>query len=158
MAAWRRPLPEIPYADRFGGAGYPFRSSADAYREGFSGLFADRYAYAAPQAGLQPVIHENPPTTLPGGTLLHKGFYDLLAMIPTPSPSRLLWGNATSQVENERDIAGPRYENIAPMQRPTQPQAPTQTMPSSPPTSPSLKKLRKVSKDMVSNPTGFTYV
>ncbi|KAJ8581448.1 hypothetical protein M405DRAFT_832424 [Rhizopogon salebrosus TDB-379] len=33
---------------------------------------------------------------LPAGTFLHKGFYDLLAMIPTPSPSRFLWGAGRS--------------------------------------------------------------
>lgn len=34
-----------------------------------------------------------PPGTLCGGTLLHKGFYGLLALIPTPSPSQFLCGD-----------------------------------------------------------------
>ncbi|KAN0132106.1 hypothetical protein V8E53_010143 [Lactarius tabidus] len=51
-----------------------------------------------------------PPGTLRGGTLLHKGFYDLLALIPTPSPSRFLWGaNADPSPEA---VAGPRYEDL----------------------------------------------
>ena len=33
-----------------------------------------------------PVDEEPPAATLRGGTLLHRGFYDLLALIPTPSP------------------------------------------------------------------------
>ena len=32
------------------------------------------------------VDEEPPAATLRGGTLLHRGFYDLLALIPTPSP------------------------------------------------------------------------
>ncbi|KAG9316382.1 kinase-like domain-containing protein [Chiua virens] len=62
-------------------------------------------------------------------TLLHKGFYDLLAMIPTPSPSRLFqWSSNQSS-----------------------------TMIVAPPTSP-LKKNRRISKDMVSSPTSFVHL
>ena len=97
-----------------------------------------------------------PPATLRGGTLLHKGFYDLLALIPTPSPSRLFWG-ASADLPPEA-VAGPRYEdlpgpnnflrgNIAP---------PFVNSPSSVPVSP--KKGRRISKDMVSKPMGFVYV
>jgi protein-serine/threonine kinase len=35
------------------------------------------------------VDEEQPTATLREGTLVYKGFYDL---IPTPSPSRMLWG------------------------------------------------------------------
>ncbi|PFH53787.1 hypothetical protein AMATHDRAFT_187183 [Amanita thiersii Skay4041] len=85
-------------------------------------------------------------STIPSGTILHKGFYDLLAMIPTPSPSRLWWGVAAPRDESSREqpIAGPRYED----------------MPSSPQTGirPTARKGRKVSKDMVSKPTGFVHL
>jgi hypothetical protein len=94
--------------------------------------------YASPP---QPQIHDEPTTsTIPTGTFLHKGFYDLLAMIPTPSPSRLLWAPTTP----EPVVAGPRYEDIKPL--------PGGAIRSSP------KKGRRISKDMVSNPKGFVYV
>ncbi|KAK7472662.1 hypothetical protein VKT23_000775 [Stygiomarasmius scandens] len=77
-----------------------------------------------------------------GGTLLHKGFYDLLTMIPTPS-SRL-WQQQSQQPDI---LAGPRYEHIQPL--------PPQT-PASPPLSP--RRGRRISKDMVSKPTGFIHL
>jgi protein-serine/threonine kinase len=97
-----------------------------------------------------------PPATLRGGTLLHKGFYDLLALIPTPSPSRFFWGASADPAPEA--VAGPRYEdlpgpnnflygNVAP---------PIVNSPSSGPVSP--KKGRRISKDMVSKPMGFVYV
>lgn len=92
-------------------------------------------SYAPPP---QPEIHDEPATsTIPTGTFLHKGFYDLLAMIPTPSPSRLLWGTP----DPEPVVAGPRYEDIKPL--------PGGAVKASP------KKGRRISKDMVSKPTGF---
>ncbi|THU95397.1 kinase-like protein [Dendrothele bispora CBS 962.96] len=78
-----------------------------------------------------------------GGTMLHKGFYDLLSMIPTPSPSRL-WQQQRLQPDI---LAGPRYEHIQ--------SVPPQT-PASPPLSP--RKGRRISKDMVSKPTGFVHL
>ena len=91
------------------------------------------------------------PTTLRGGTILHKGFYDLLALIPsTPSPSRFFWPARTPQ--DPEPIAGPRYEEIPS----TPPNSPPLQAPSSPP--PPLRKGRRISKDMVSKPTGFVYV
>lgn len=72
----------------------------------------------------------------PSGTLFHKGFYDLLAMIPTPVPSRFLWSDSSP----EQPVAGPRYEDIPPTNAGTRPTA---------------RKGRRVSKDMVSKPTGF---
>ena len=90
------------------------------------------------------------PTTLPGGTILHKGFYDLLALIPsTPSPSRFLWYSRTPQ--DPETVAGPRYDEI-----PSPPNPPPVQAPSSPPQY--LRKGRRISKDMVSKPTGFVYV
>lgn len=91
------------------------------------------------------------PTTLRGGTMLHKGFYDLLALIPsTPSPSRFFWPARTPQ--DSEPIAGPRYEEIPS----TPPNSPPVQAPSSPPQP--LRKGRRISKDMVSKPTGFVYV
>ena len=57
-----------------------------------------------------PVDEERPAATLRGGTLLHKGFYDLLALIPTPSPSRILWGAGADFPPDV--VAGPRYEDL----------------------------------------------
>ena len=57
-----------------------------------------------------PVEDERPAATLRGGTLLHKSFYDLLALIPMPSPSRLLWGATADPLPNV--VAGPRYEDL----------------------------------------------
>ncbi|TFK68671.1 kinase-like protein [Pluteus cervinus] len=85
-----------------------------------------------------------PKTTLRGGTLLHKGFYDLLAMIPTPSPSRLLWG-PPAEPEPDAVVAGPRYEDLPASQ-------PLSARPVPP------KKGRRISKDMVSRPTGFVHL
>lgn len=84
---------------------------------------------------------EQPATSsIPVGTYLHKGFYDLLAMIPTPSPSRFLWGNPAPSTADSV-VAGPRYEDISPPAN-----AAIKAMP---------RKGRRVSKDMVSKPTGF---
>ncbi|KAF9653189.1 kinase-like protein [Thelephora ganbajun] len=91
------------------------------------------------------------PTALRGGTILHKGFYDLLALIPsTPSPSRFFWPARTPQ--DPEPIAGPRYEEIPS----SPPNSPPVQAPSSPP--PPLRKGRRISKDMVSKPTGFVHL
>lgn len=108
-------------------------------------LFASHFA-PYPYPAYAPPPHdpgEDAPPMLPAGTLLHKGFYDLLAMIPTPSPSRLFqWGSNQPSV-----IAGPRYEPLGP---PTN--APAIPVPSP------LRKNKRISKDMVSKPTGFVCV
>lgn len=96
------------------------------------------------------VRDEPPTTTLPGGTLLHQGFYDLLAMIPTPSPSRLLWGASWNQ---QAVVAGPRYEDLSPRT-----DVGANIPPPPLPTSRFPKKGRRISKDMVSKPTGFMCV
>ncbi|KXN91072.1 Serine/threonine-protein kinase CBK1 [Leucoagaricus sp. SymC.cos] len=99
------------------------------------------YGYPSYAPPPPPEISDEPATsTIPSGTFLHKGFYDLLAMIPTPSPSRLLWGPP----EPEPVMAGPRYEDIKP--------------PPGGAVKPSPKKGRRVSKDMVSKPTGFVHL
>ncbi|KAF7335208.1 Kinase-like protein [Mycena sanguinolenta] len=59
------------------------------------------------------------PTTLPGGTSLCKGFYDLLSMIPTPSPSRLIWGAPGTE---EPGLAGPSGTSILAIQSPYSPE------------------------------------
>ena len=98
------------------------------------------YAYP-PHAPPPPDLYEEQTTTsVPVGTFLHKGFYDLLAMIPTPSPSRLLWSAPSPPPENV--VAGPRYEDM-------NANTGTRAMP---------KKGRRVSKDMVSKPMGFVFV
>ncbi|KAF8070658.1 kinase-like domain-containing protein [Lyophyllum atratum] len=105
-------------------------------------------SYAYPQfAPHPPHTYDEPVSRVPAGTLLHKGFYDLLAMIPTPSPSRLLWGAPqTSPTVPDPIVAGPRYENIGPSS--TRAVGPAV----------SAKKGRRISKDMVSKPTGFVHL
>lgn len=93
--------------------------------------------------------YDEPMSTMPASTLLHKGFYDLLAMIPTPSPSRLLWGNPAPPPPDPVVVAGPRYEEI-PTRRPDA----DPPLPLSPPG----RRGRRISKDMVSKPTGFVCV
>jgi protein-serine/threonine kinase len=83
--------------------------------------------------------YAEPSSGIPVGTFLHKGFYDLLAMIPTPSPSRLIWG--TPPPPSDPDIAGLRYEDI-----------------NTNSTRATARKGRRISKDMVSKPAGFVYV
>jgi hypothetical protein len=134
----RRPLPTPPSGPRPN----PYDYRPDGYP--FSGPSFAPYSY--PQT---PQL----PTTLPGGTLLHKGFYDLLAMIPTPSPSRLIWGAPAAE---EPGLAGPRYEEIRPAAPPASGPPGRQI---SPQTSPApARKARRISKDMVSRPTGFVFV
>ena len=95
------------------------------------------YTAYSPSAYRPPHFYEGPTTTsVPTGTFLHKGFYDLLTMIPTPSPSRLLWKASSPPLD--QFVAGSRYE----YQESTT-------------IKPIPKKGRRVSKDMVSNPTGF---
>ena len=141
----RRPLPVPPQ-------GNPYNSAAVSDMYARPDPYFNPYPYP-PYAARNPVPYDNydePTPTLRGGTLLHKGFYDLLAMIPTPtSPSRFLWGPRTE----ESVIAGPRYEE----QTPRVTQAPPPPL-SSPSNSQPLRKGRRISKDMVSKPTGFVYV
>ena len=145
----RRPLPTPPSATGASPQGHHLVPvSADMH---FS-----QYQQPYPQLGSSPStprlnVSDEPPTTiLPGGTLLHQGFYDLLAMIPTPSPSRLLWGAGWNQ---QPLVAGPRYEDQSPQIKAGM-SIPTPQI-SAPAAS---KKGRRISKDMVSKPTGFVCV
>ena len=158
MSVPRRPLPSPPrndYVDTalLGGdvfmgmpAEYPYSS------------YVSPFPYPPPfSRNAEPAVDRSRNDTLRGGTLLHKGFYDLLSLIPsTPSPSRLFWGGG----QNQEPVAGPRYEEIPPDNVPRAKDA-SPLPPSPPPTSPpSAKNLkaRRISKDMVSRPTGFVYV
>ena len=141
-----RPLPTPPGPvnplDHIYSPAYPYRAP----------LSRPEYRPAGPSL---PLDEERPAATLRGGTLLHKGFYDLLALIPTPSPSRILWGAGADPPPDV--VAGPRYEDLpesnnAPFRR----ICPTSSLPS--PGLVSSKKARRISKDMVSKPMGFMYV
>jgi protein-serine/threonine kinase len=143
-----RPLPTPPgpvnHLDHIYSPAYPYRAP----------LSRPEYRPAGPSL---PLDEERPAATLRGGTLLHKGFYDLLALIPTPSPSRILWGAGADLPPDV--VAGPRYEDLpgsnnAPSINFAPPAA--VSLPSPGPVS--SKKARRISKDMVSKPTGFMYV
>jgi len=145
-----RPLPTPP------GPVYPLNASdlasiyspANPYRTPFP---------HPPNAGPSlPVDEERPAATLRGGTLLHKGFYDLLALIPTPSPSRFLWGASADPPPDV--VAGPRYEDLPESNHvpPVKFAPPAVSLPSTSPVS--SKNGRRISKDMVSKPMGFVYV
>ncbi|KAL0578287.1 hypothetical protein V5O48_003698 [Marasmius crinis-equi] len=141
----RRPLPTPPGRGYNNPFNYPPGSPSDLYPTN---------PYYSPYAHPDNVYDQPSPSTLPGGTLLHKGFYDLLSMIPTPSPSRLLWN---AQPPAETILAGPRYEDIPRSQ--TSPTSKGPPLPASPPLSPvSPRKGRRISKDMVSKPTGFVHL
>jgi protein-serine/threonine kinase len=150
MASSRRPLPPPP--------GKPMGSRPNPNPPVDLFTITDPYftSYAYPAYSTQPPeMNSEHPSGVPVGTLLHKGFYDLLSMIPTPSPSRLLgWGAPASSppvisqsvpLESEPTIAGPPYESL--QTSPTRAAAPAQH----------ARKGRRVSKDMVSKPTGFVY-
>ncbi|KAL5528307.1 hypothetical protein ACEPAF_7443 [Sanghuangporus sanghuang] len=157
FAQSRRPFPATPdlagAQQHFnnGYYGYAPKSSADIYAA--SSPFLPPAPY--PQYALQPSpVQEEAPGSLPGGTLLHKGFYDLLALIPsTTTVSRFLWGQQ-QQKGGDQLVAGPKYENISP-------RLPVSSGPGPAPTaSPSLspRKWRRLSKDMVSKPMNFVHL
>ena len=149
-----RPLPTPPGpVNPIGGADHDhIYSLAYPYHNSFS-----RPEYRSPGPNL-PVDEERPAATLRGGTLLHNGFYDLLALIPTPSPSRFLWGAGADLPPDA--VAGPRYEDIPEPNNTTSVKhaPPTVSLPSPGPVPSNLKKARRISKDMVSKPMGFVYV
>ncbi|KAJ7045705.1 kinase-like protein [Mycena alexandri] len=145
MAYRSRPLPSPPSGPR--------ANPYDDYR-GQDDYRPDGYPFSGPY--FAPSYPQPPqlPTTLSGGTLLHKGFYDLLSMIPTPSsPSRLIWG---APAVEEPGLAGPRYEEIRPRAPPANGLPAKQVSPPSSP--PPVRKGRRISKDMVSRPTGFVHL
>ncbi|KAH9858687.1 kinase-like protein [Lenzites betulinus] len=163
MASPRRPLPTPPVSA-------PRNEWDSFYPEGgLPGALPDMYPYGDPYTAPYPYQsalpvpptpdYEPPSATLRGGTLLHKGFYDLLSLIPsipsTPSPSRLFWPRALNP--DPEPIAGPRYEEIpsnvtAPPKPLVQPTSPVVSSP------PRNLKARRISKDMVSKPTGFVHL
>jgi hypothetical protein len=143
-------------------------NSINLYADPFPTLYdqTTRGQYYSPSPNMYtsspPVSRPQGSSTLPGGTMLHKGFYDLLALIPTTATtaSRFLWGTP-----QEETLSGPRYEQLpAQANRPNPDLNIPKTVPpaqqSSPPAAPAnnLKKGRRISKDMVSKPTGFVCV
>ncbi|KAH6914294.1 AGC/NDR protein kinase [Coprinopsis sp. MPI-PUGE-AT-0042] len=139
----RRPLPNPPgaYPEYWGAP-----VSSDMYYRNQPSY--NPYAYPSHHVPPPPDLYgQSATSSIPVGTLLHKGFYDLLSMIPTPSPSRLIWGDpppSAPKPDTDPALAGPRYEEIPPTQN-----AAIKAMP---------KKGRRVSKDMVSKPTGFVHL
>ncbi|KIJ50685.1 hypothetical protein M422DRAFT_245328 [Sphaerobolus stellatus SS14] len=77
----------------------------------------------------------------PRGTILHKGFYDLLSVIPTPSAS-VFWRAPNVNVEDPALLAGPPYHQL----------------PNSNAHTPPRKPRMPISKDMVSKPTDFVHL
>lgn len=145
-----RPLP-VPPADQLPADYMGDNMSPDILRLPNPHVYPYAYAYPAVNARRPPAVAA-PLSTLPGGTLLHKGFYDLLALLPaTPSPSRFLWGYG----QTEEPVAGPRYESILPSSS-----VRDGAISTSPPNPVSPKKLRgrRISKDMVSKPMNFMSV
>ncbi|KZP23687.1 hypothetical protein FIBSPDRAFT_453378 [Athelia psychrophila] len=108
----RRPLPSLPTAAK---ADYiPGSYAAEMYRPNLYESLVhpdpyDQYPVAEPLNAYD----AHPKSTLSGGTMLHQGYYDLLSVIPTPSPSRLLWGATWSR--QPEVVAGPRYEGLSPL-------------------------------------------
>ena len=149
----RRPLPTPPLntygvSDYNGGQRSPV-SSADAYHPYY---IQNAWSYPPFFMPYRPQEDDAPRTTLPGGTLLHQGFYDLLALA-TPVASRFFGfaGNNTASQLN----AGPRYEDIEPGELPKVVDT-ARDVPASPPNAPTpLKKGRRIAKDMIGTPTGF---
>lgn len=162
MASPRRPLPTPPLSPPRNNWDGPY--SNPALPGGFPDAYSYETSYMSPYPyppNLSPTTtpdYEAPSATLRGGTLLHKGFYDLLALIPsipnTPSPSRFFWPARSQSPENEL-IPGPRYEEI-PGNGAQKSPAPLTSPVASP--VPRNLKARRISKDMVSKPTGFMYV
>lgn len=155
--ASRRPLPAPPVSTQ---GVYEYAelqrspmSSADMYSLG-SPYYSIPFPYF-PFSSRRAQEGDEAPTRsiLSGGTLLHKGFYDLLALA---TPSRLFAVATPSAL-----AAGPRYEHIEPGSPPavvmSAAEARKLNIPTPPPVTP-LRKNRRISKDMVSSPTGFVYV
>jgi protein-serine/threonine kinase len=156
-----RPLPSPPAMNNsyfhYAGPRSP-GGQAGSPRDPYGARYGNPYS-SSPVSDPDPYNNYQQQSTLPAGTLLHKGFYDLLSLIPTPSPSRLLQGwTSQSQV-----MAGPRYEQIqgaSPSASPI-PGIPTSPTRASPipaiPMSPPVRS-RRISKDMVSRPRNFVCV
>ena len=158
MAKPRRPLPSPPQVNYE----YSMIHEIHDLPSGLPGSYPS-HQYIAPfpyppsfqQNTTHQVEEHTERTALTGGTLLHKGFYDLLALLPsTPSPSRLFWRGGQ---DAEPVVAGPRYEDILPDDIPSR-GIPAVSVASNPVSSPRNLKARRISKDMVSKPMGFMCV
>ena len=150
MAA-RRPLPPTPaYPPHQFHHQHPPHNDYDPYAELSNPYTPSRFDYPqyTPSGPTTRLYNDaQPRTTLRGGTMLHKGFYDLLSMMPSPSPSRMLWNPPPA----EPIQAGPRYEDLA--------KDSPQGYPQSPGAGPTgVYRRGKISKDMVSKPTGFVHL
>ncbi|KAG8830423.1 hypothetical protein FRC18_008122 [Serendipita sp. 400] len=173
--AARRPLPQLPMGTQgvYDYSGAPNAnngirtpvSSADMYSPS-SPYYASPFPYFPfssnrPINGLETNSNDAPVTRsiLSGGTILHKGFYDLLALA---TPSRFFSGGtgmgATSGGNGSGLAAGPRYEQISP-------RSPPQVVPSAAVAAKNAQasitgpvKKRKINKEMVSSPTNFMHL
>ncbi|KAG8932846.1 hypothetical protein FRC03_000163 [Tulasnella sp. 419] len=147
------------YTSPYFGAPLPFQHLSSAPPQY---IYEGNYqAFHDPHPRQQPVFA--PPASapaVPAGTILHKGFFDLLALIPSTPVGQTVsrfWSGVTAQQDNT--MAGARYETIPPpVSPPTSPTTPKVMAPTSPPTSAPLKKGRRISKDMISKPTGFVHL
>lgn len=91
---------------------------------------------------------------VPGGTILHKGFYDLLALsTPVVQTVSRFW-NGVAGAREDPLVVGAPYEQLPVGPPPRVVDGPL------PPTSPNAtpRKTRRVSKDMIGPPKGFMYV
>lgn len=98
------------------------------------------------------------PAAYPGGTILHKGFYDLLALsTPVVETVSRFWTGAINPYREEPLIASPPYEQLPAGAPPRVANVPVGQLPppTVSPTSTPTKKGRRVSKDMIGKPTGF---
>jgi hypothetical protein len=107
MAATRKPLVDS-------GAGPSTQpgliSSADIYAP----YYAAPFPPVSPNNASRFNDYFQTSSILRGGTILHKGFYDLLSMIPTPASASRFWTSLAPD-----PVAGPRYEdqNVRPQSR-----------------------------------------
>jgi hypothetical protein len=156
--AARRPLPPPPMdingVNEYSGLPRSPVSSADMYSASspYSAIPFPYFPFSS-----RPAAEDSYAPTrsiLAGGTLLHKGFYDLLALA---TPSRFFAAATPSKL-----TAGPRYEQINPGSPPaivpSALEAKNVVKPPAPGAVTPLVKNRRISKDMVSSPTGFVYV
>ncbi|KAG8933361.1 hypothetical protein FRC01_009686 [Tulasnella sp. 417] len=101
------------------------------------------------------------PAAYPGGTILHKGFYDLLALsTPVVETVSRFWTGAVNPYREEPLVASPPYEQIPAGAPPRVANIPVGQLPppTVSPTSTPTKKGRRVSKDMIGKPTGFVHL
>lgn len=98
------------------------------------------------------LLDERGASAFPGGTILHKGFYDLLALSAPVVQSVSRFWNVTAAKTESSLVAGPQYERLEPATPPRLTNVPASSAPTSPVTP---VKKRRISKDMVSTPRGF---